>query len=253
MVDDRTAVVGRCRIRAVLEYDGTDFQGFQVQRSGRTIQGEIESALARITGRATRIVGAGRTDAGVHASGQVIHFQVDWNHSLADLLRALNASIPDDTSVLELERAPAEFHARYSARSREYEYTVLNDAARSPLRERYACLFQKPLDAEAMDKACQGLGGTHDFLAFGWPPQGECTVRTVFHAGCQRSGVIVRVAIEADAFLRSMMRRIVGNLLLVGCQQLTVDQFLGLLTLGHRRTPAVAAPARGLCLVRVNY
>jgi tRNA pseudouridine38-40 synthase len=250
----------QCRTKAVVEYDGTDYLGFQVQgpasaRKGksRTIQGELERALLQVTQQATRVVGAGRTDAGVHARGQVIHFDAAWQHPLADLQRALNAVLPQDIAVVCLDDAAPEFHARYSARSREYVYTIVNRAVRSPLEERYAYLVSRPLDAAAMHRACGSLVGTHDFLPFGWPPRGENTVRTVMRAECQRIGEMVYVRVEADAFLRSMVRRMVGNLILVGLGELSVEGMAGLLALKHRRTPAVAAPAHGLCLDRVNY
>ena len=241
------------QLMAVVEYDGTEHLGFQVQRSGRTIQGGIERALASVTQHRTRIVSAGRTDAGVHASGQVIHFTAVWGHSLSDLQRAVNAVVAKDIAIIKLQEAPPGFHARYSARSREYVYTIYNGVVRSPLVSRYAYYYSKPLDAEAMDRACGCLVGTHDFLPFGWPPRGDNTVRTVFGAGCRRRGDFINVEIEADAFLRRMVRRIVGNLLLVGTGDLSVEGFAGLLALKDRRTPAVDAPAQGLCLVKVNY
>lgn len=283
---------------AIVEYDGTEYLGFQIQRSGRTIQGEIERALVEVTQHQTRIVGAGRTDAGVHARGQVIHFTALWRHPLSDLHRALNAVLTDDIAVTELREASPGFHARYSARSREYVYTIDNGAVRSPLAARYAYHYPRPLDAEAMERACACLVGEQDFLPFGWSPRGERrgrrgagegqvpssvgrgqvpsavgrgqvpssvgrgqvpsavgrgTVRTVLRAGCRREDVFVYVEIEADAFLRRMVRRIVGNLLLVGSGELSVEGFGGLLSLTHRRTPGAAAPGHGLCLVKVNY
>ena len=252
--------LAQCRFKAVLEYDGTDYLGFQVQgpapsRKGRnkTIQGECERALLQVTHQATRIVGAGRTDAGVHARGQVIHFDAAWQHPLADLQRALNAVLPQDIAVVGLDVAAPDFHARFSALSREYVYSILNRVVRSPLQERHACLVSRPLDAAAMHRACGSLVGTHDFLPFGWPPRGENTVRTVARAECRRAGDMVYVQMEADAFLRSMVRRVVGNLILVGLGELSVEGMAGLLALKHRRTPAVAAPAHGLCLETVNY
>jgi tRNA pseudouridine38-40 synthase len=246
---------------AVVEYDGTEYLGYQIQRIGKTVQGEIEKALQRVTQHRTRILGAGRTDAGVHAKGQVIHFAADWKHTLPDLQRALNALLPADIAVVELQEAMPRFHARYSARSREYVYTIHNGIIRSPLIARWAYHFPRPLDAEAMNQACACLVGEHDFLPFGWIPGGERdrpvtgrgTVRTVLRASCERQGDIVRVTIEADAFLRSMARRMVGNLLLVGAGELTAEQFKGLLQLTHRRLPGVAAPAHGLCLSKVKY
>jgi len=240
-------------VAAIVEYDGTEYLGFQIQRSGRTIQGEIESAIAEITRHETRIVGAGRTDSGVHAKGQVIDFIAVWGHRLPDLQRALNAVLPPDIAVAELRQAVPGFHARHSARSREYEYTIFNHPIRSPLVLRYAHHCAKWLDVQAMDNACACLVGTHDFLPFGWPPHGDNTVRTVLGANCGRAGEFVRVRIEANAFLRRMVRRIVGNLILVGLGDLTVDAFAGLLSLGHRRTPAAQAPPTGLCLMKVNY
>jgi tRNA pseudouridine38-40 synthase len=190
----------------------------------------------------------------VHAKGQVVHFDAVWAHPLPDLQRALNAVLPLDIAIRELREAAPGFHARYSARSREYVYTIYNGPVRSPLALRYAYHCAKPLDERAMDRACAGLIGTHDFMPFGWPPRGEGgTVRTVQRAVCRRAGEFVYVEIEADAFLRSMVRRIVGNLLLVGLGELSVEDFVGLLSLKHRRTPAVGVPAHGLTLVRVNY
>jgi tRNA pseudouridine38-40 synthase len=261
-VDDRqdcpaqTAAGRRLRkyhVMAIVEYDGTEYLGFQVQRSGRTIQGEIERALLSVTQHRTRIVGAGRTDAGVHAKGQVIHFTAEWGHSLSDLQHALNAVVASDIAIKELREAPPGFHARYSARSREYVYTLHNGAVRSPIASRYAYHYCRSLDAEGMDRACGCLLGRHDFLPFGWPPRGDNTVRTVFQASSRRTGDFVYVDIEAEAFLRRMVRRIVGNLLLVGAGELSVEGFAGLLALKDRRTPAVEAPAHGLCLMKVNY
>lgn len=248
-------------LKAIVEYDGTEYLGFQIQRNGRTVQGELERALLAVTQRKTRVIGAGRTDAGVHARGQVIHFTAHWNHGLADLHRALNAVLSRDVAIVQLEQAPAGFHARYSAHSREYQYTIYNAPVRSPLLQRYAYHVPQPLDAGAMDCACACLIGRHDFLPFGWPmgdergagENGGNTVRTVLRAGCSRTGDLVLVTIEADAFLRRMVRRIVGNLVLVGLGELTVEGFAGLLSLRHRRTPAVDVPPQGLCLVRVNY
>ena len=243
----------RHHVRATVEYDGTEYRGFQIQRSDRTIQGEIERALEEITRCETRIVGAGRTDSGVHAKGQVIHFSTEWGHPLSDLQRALNATLARDIAIVELREAEPGFHARYSARSREYRYTICDSSVRSPLAARYAYHCAKPLDAQVMDRACACLVGTHEFLAFGWPPRGGSTVRTVFRGGCARTGEFVHIDIEASTFLRRMVRRIVGNLFLVGLGELSVEGFADLLSLGHRRTPGIQAPAQGLCLVRVNY
>jgi tRNA pseudouridine38-40 synthase len=192
----------------------------------------------------------------------VIHFTAFWRHLLTDLHRALNAVLAGDVAIVELREAAPGFHARYSARSRKYVYAVYNGARRSPLAARYAYHHAGPLDAAAMDRACACLVGEHDFRPFGWAPREEAnrdpavgrgTMRTVYAARCRRQGMFVYVELEADAFLRRMVRRIVGNLLLVGSGALTVEGFEGLLSLKHRRTPGVAAPAHGLCLLQVSY
>jgi tRNA pseudouridine38-40 synthase len=243
----------RYRLVAVVEYDGTDYAGFQLQRERRTVQGELEDALASVAQQRVRIVGAGRTDAGVHATGQVVHFAVRWAHPLAELHRALNAVLAADVALIRLRVAPPGFHARYSARSREYVYTVYTGAVRSPLVQRYSYHDDRAIETEAMQQACDRLLGTHDFRAFGSAPSGDNTVRTVRRAECTRAGDYVRVLIEADAFLRRMVRRIVGNLLLVGAGELELGGFAELLQWQHLQTPAAVAPPQGLCLTRVNY
>jgi len=190
---------------------------------------------------------------------------------LVDLHRGLNAVLASDVAVTDLRRAPKGFHARFSARSREYVYTIQNSAVRSPLTARYAYHHAGPLDAEAMDRASACLVGEKEFLPFGWAPReekretgtpsgdavtrpgGRGTVRTVLRTRCRRHGDLIYLEIEADAFLRRMVRRVVGNVLLVGSGDLTIDEFAALLQLKDRRTPGVAAPAHGLCLLKVNY
>jgi len=244
-----------CRylLKAVVEYDGTGFVGFQLQQEGRTVQGELERALATVTGQQVRVVGAGRTDAGVHAKGQVVHFTVRWAHRLRELHRALNAVLAEDVAVAQLEVAPPGFHARYSARSREYVYTVYTGAVRSPLLQRYAHHEPRDVSIDSMRHACDYLLGRHDFGAFGSAPSGHNTVRTVRRAECEGTDDLIRVLIEADAFLRRMVRRLMGSLLAVGAGELSVDGIAGLLQPGHQEAAAVAAPPQGLCLKRVNY
>lgn len=217
------------------------------------MQGELERALAQVTQRTVRVVGAGRTDTGVHALGQVVHFSAPWQREPNELQRALNAVLAGDVAICELSLAPRGFHSRFSAVSREYRYTIQNAAVRSPLTRLVACHVEQPLDEGAMDRACKCLIGQHDFMPFGWAPQGDNTVRNVLRAGVHRSGEQVILEIVADAFLRRMVRRIVGNLILVGQGRLSEDDFRALMSLRDRRTPAVDAPPQGLCLVRVNY
>jgi tRNA pseudouridine38-40 synthase len=238
---------------AVIEYDGTDYLGFQLQAEGRTIQGEVERALAEVTRRETRVVGAGRTDAGVHAMGQVISFVPQWKHSLPELQRAMNALLPEDIAVHQMAWVADDFHPRFSAVSREYRYTILNQPLRSPLARRFAYHYLKPLDVEAMTRAARCLVGSHDFASFGRPPQGDNTVRRVYRAECTRQDQFIYLDIVANAFLYRMVRNIVGTLLLVGTGELSPESFGEILRARDRRRAGPAAPAHGLCLMRVNY
>ena len=246
------------RFRGTVEYDGTDYGGFQIQSSVRTIQGELEAALARITqahdgGRSIRVVGAGRTDAGVHAVGQVIHFDSRWPRSLGELGRALNALLPEDISVKGLAVAGAGFHSRHSATGRHYAYSVLNLETRSPTRERFAYRVAGRIDLAAMNEAAAGLIGTHDCAAFGQPSSGSVTLRTVYRALWTRDDAEVHFDISANGFLRKMVRRLVGTLLWVGQGEIGVSEFESILRGGDISRSAPPAPARGLCLMAVHY
>ncbi len=241
------------RFRARVEYDGTDFYGFQVQATERTVQGEIERALEAVTGTGTRVVGAGRTDRGVHARGQVVSFSAVWQHGLSDLHRALNAVLAADVAILELDRAPEGFHPRFSALRRAYRYTILNQQWPSPLERRMAWHVPGELDLDRMVEASRGLIGTQDFGTFGQPPQGENTVRTVFRAAWQVDGARLWFDIEANAFLYRMVRSIVGTLVQVGRGKLLPQEVTSFLRARDRSLVKQVAPAHGLCLMQVDY
>lgn len=243
----------RPRFWARVEYDGTRFFGFQAQAIERTVQGEIERALSTVTGLPSRISGAGRTDRGVHAQGQVISFETEWKHELVDLQRALNAVLAADVAIVEMGWAGPDFHPRFSARSRTYRYTLLNQTWRSPMAARTAWLIVRPLDSERMSLASRCLVGRHDFATFGRPLRGENTERTVLRAEWQVQWPFLVFEIEADAFLNRMVRSIVGALVLVGWGLESPESFEGLLRARDRSQIRVVAPARGLCLVRVDY
>lgn len=250
------------RYRATLAYDGTDYHGFQRQAAEHepTIQGQVEQALTKIGQPGVTVVGSGRTDAGVHAAGQVIAFEIEWRHTLADLQRALNATLPTDIAVLEMAEAAPDFHPRYSASSREYIYTIYTAPVRHPLYRRYALHVAEPLDVATMDAAATRLVGEHDFAAFGLPTVGEVTVRRMMRADCrletQPSTLalrFVRVELEANGFLYRMVRSIVGTLLAVGRGAMTPEQFCGVLESRDRSRAGPPVPPCGLCLMRVNY
>lgn len=236
---------------ATIEFDGTDFEGFQIQKGRRTVQDELEKALHQITGEKTRVTGAGRTDTGVHAAGLGVHFDTAWHESAQVLQRALNAVLPKDIAVRQFVEVPLDFSARYSAKSRAYRYTILNQSIRSPLAERYALRVPQPLDADAMDAAARCLIGRHDFGAFGTPPRGENAVREMYAAQVQRDGARLLIDLEANAFLYRMVRRIVGTLLLVGKGALSVAEFR--VVLEKKRRAGESVPPHGLCLIAVKY
>ena len=237
------------RFRATVEYDGTEFAGFQVQPGVRTIQGELETALTRLNGGARQPVdGAGRTDAGVHATGQVIAFTYNGALSTAALTEALNGTLPPDVAVRDLRRAAARFQPRYAARYREYRYTVWN-GPRSPLRERTALRVRNHLDTDAMARAATAFEGRHDFSPFGGAdPQ---PIRTVHAVRVRRTGDLVTIDVRADAFLRGMVRRMVAALLAVGTGKVREADVAAALLEPGPAFGGAAAPARGLCLRRV--
>jgi tRNA pseudouridine38-40 synthase len=237
------------RFRARVEYDGTDFAGFQVNPGERTVQGVLEAALARLgDGVEQRVDGAGRTDAGVHASGQVIAFTYTGRLTATELGRALDALLPTDVAVRDVRRAPAAFHPRYAARYREYRYTVWN-GPRSPLRERRALGLRAPLDTAAMARAGSVFIGRHDFSAFGVADRSP--VRTVHTVRVRRKGRLVTIDVRADAFLRDMVRRIVAVLLEVGLGNMEELAVRAALAGPGPALDGASAPAKGLCLRRV--
>ena len=239
------------RYRARVEYDGTDFDGFQVNPGRRTVQGVLEDALARLSdGASRRVDGAGRTDAGVHASGQVIAFTYDGRLSADELGRALDALLPPDVSIRDVRQAPAGFHPRYAARYREYRYTVWN-GPRSPVHERFALGVRVPLDTAAMARAGSVLQGRHDFSSLGAADRSP--VRTVQAVRVRRNGRTVTIDVRADAFLRGMVRRIVAVLLEVGKGTMDEAGVRAALAGPGPALDGAAAPSKGLNLRRVAY
>lgn len=245
----------RARYRATLAYDGTAYHGYQWQANASpTVQEVVEAAIERVCGESLRIKGAGRTDAGVHATGQVIAFDVAWQHSVEKLHRALNAYLPEDVVIRSLEVADPTFHPRYDARRRSYEYELYVAPVRDPFRRSRAWHLMKDLDVQAINEAAEALLGGHDFATFGSPPVGDNAVRFIYEARWQadeQGGH--RFSITGNAFLFRMVRTIVGTLVWVGWGRMTASDFRGILAACDRDLSGPAAPAHGLTLVRVDY
>jgi tRNA pseudouridine38-40 synthase len=241
------------RYCAIVEYDGTDYYGFQRQREEPTIQSELEQAIAELSGRKITIDYAGRTDTGVHALGQVIAFDLDWNHTNDDLLRALNVRLSDRIALRKLSETREDFRPRFDAQRRTYEYTIYNFPVRSPYRRSYSWHVKRELDVEAMNDAAQLIIGTHDFSTFGHPPQGKNPVREVFDSQWRRVGDRLIFTVTANAFLQRMVRSLVGTFKAIGDGALTIDEFENALLARDRDRAGKTAPACGLFLMSVSY
>jgi len=242
------------RYQIILAYDGTDLSGSQRQAKNRTAQSELEAALRNLGWQGRSVLMAGRTDAGVHASGQAAAFNLTWTHPLDELIQALNSHLPADVAVHGAKIVPDDFHPRFDALARRYRYRLYCQPVRDPLRERYAWRLWPAPQPESLRAAAKLLLGKHDFAAFGTSPRpGSSTVRTVMKAEWQQHGDEWTFEVEADAFLYRMVRRMVYLQAAVGQGKLPAQAIANLLEGKPRVIPAGLAPARGLTLVEVTY
>ncbi len=242
------------RYKVTVAYDGTQFEGFQRQGQARTVQLALESALRPLHWQGTSILCAGRTDSGVHADGQVIAFDLDWTHELQALGRAMNAYLPEDVAVTEVELAQPDFHPRYDARWRTYHYHLWFGSLRHPLRERYAWRVWPAADLALLETAAALLPGVHDFAAFGTPPRpGGSTIRAIRQADWQllEDGRL-RFTVTGNAFLYHMVRRMVFLQVLVGQRRLELSDLQKAVEQAQPLTQGLAAP-QGLILKTVSY
>src|SRR5215213_1255351 len=223
-------------IKLLLCYDGTDFSGWQRQRDRRTVQQELETAIGRLTGVASPTNASGRTDAGVHALGQVVHFFTAARHAPEVFVKALNALLPRDVRVLDAREVLQAFHATLDARAKLYRYVIDNGRIADPFQTRYSTHVYQPLDVAAMHRAAQALRGRHDFHSFetNWPNR-TSSVRTITHIAVNRMNDFVWVDVEADGFLYNMVRSIAGTLLLVGTGRWAETRVLDALRAEDRR------------------
>ncbi len=242
------------RYKLLLEYDGTDYHGWQVQPNGRTLQGVLEAAVLEFSGETVRISASGRTDAGVHAIGQVVSFALQQAKPTEVVCRALNALTPRDIAIRSVEHVDESFDPRRAARSRRYVYRIWNEPYPSPFWRRYTWHVARPLDVPAMQEAAALLLGEHDFTSLRASNcEADNPVRRVYRSDCQRDRSLVIYTIEATAFLKHMVRNIVGTLVEVGLHDRPRDCMTQILAAHDRRCAGQTAPPSGLCLTEVQY
>jgi tRNA pseudouridine38-40 synthase len=244
------------RLALVLEYDGTNYSGFQWQANVTSIQGTLENALEKLTGEKVRVLGSSRTDTGVHARGQVVSFDTSSSLTADTFVTGLNYHLPEDIAVKSACQVSDSFLVRSMTVSREYSYTILNRRTRSPMTSRFAYRVSAELDVEAMNRACQTLVGSHDFASFASDISDEpemSTIRQVYQAKVVRDGDFIVFNIVANAFIRHQIRSTAGALVQVGSGKLSEAEFISILEAKKVGLAGPKLPACGLCLERVNY
>jgi tRNA pseudouridine38-40 synthase len=248
-------LINGSQILLIIEYDGTGYHGFQWQNGLPSVQKEVEKAIRKLTGERRRVISASRTDAGVHARGQVVGFKTRSELPVQNFVSGLNHYLPSDIAVKAAYRVSDTFRIRRDALSREYSYYILNSPTRSPIREGRAHRVASRLNIEAMNRAAQTLIGKHDFASFvnGDGSWLESTVRNVSRAEVERDGEMVTFHIAANSFLPHQVRTTVGTLIRVGLGKMNLDQFRSIIEARLPGTAGPTAPACGLCLDRVNY
>jgi tRNA pseudouridine38-40 synthase len=241
--------------KIVLKYDGTNFRGWQVQPGERTVQQTVEEALWRVFGERFRVYASGRTDTGVHALGQVINFSTAKGILPDRLLKGLNELLPEDVMALDIREVHADFHARYSAVSKTYRYTILRKKPPRFGRRTDVYYWGGPLDVEKMRRSALFLIGTHDFASFGNNPRHPVKerVRTIEKLDIEEEGDYIHIAIKGSGFLYKMARSIVGTLIWVGTGKIPPDQMESIIEARDRTKAGPVAAASGLCLVEVEY
>lgn len=243
------------RLGLMVEYEGTNYHGFQYQDNAPSIQEELEFSITRLTGELSRVAGAGRTDAGVHAKGQVVAFDTESTLPPETFLRALNHYLPDDIAVKEAYLVDDDFDPRRMARSRRYRYTMNCGPSPSPLTRLTSYHLGKGLDFGLMQRAAEAFVGRHDFARFAGPlekPEAS-TVREVLDTLVARDGDVLDFEVEARAFLPRQVRRMAGALVQVGTSAITTDDLISMIDLGPDNLSAPALPPQGLCLLKVTY
>lgn len=244
----------RRRVRLDLEYLGTRYAGFQLQPNGLSIQEVVEKAVSTLVSHPVRVIPSGRTDAGVHARLQPVHADVTTKLSDEDILRGMNALLPDDVAVISVKTVPDDWHARFSAREKTYVYTILNRPAPSAFDHGRVWHVRKPLDVEAMRKAAGALIGEHDFSSFRSSGcAAKSPVRRLSRLEVEKEGDVIRLSFTANGFLKQMVRNIVGTLVEAGRGRIAPDDVSKILAARDRTKAGPCAPPEGLCLDKVGY
>ena len=240
-------------IRLILAYDGAAYHGWQIQDNIPTIQGILRDAIAKITGERVNLIGSGRTDAGTHARGQVANFSTQSRIQPAQMVRALNSSLPGDIRVLSARRTSAHFHARRSARSKVYRYQIYRGAVLPPHLAREHYHYPYPIDIARMQRAARRFVGNHDFASFAAGTPEKDTVRRILRCGLKSAGLRLVFTVEGTGFLHHMVRNMVGTLLEVGRGRMSLRAFGTLFRTRDRGLAGFTAPAHGLILMKVRY
>ncbi len=241
-------------IKLTIEYDGTNYHGWQIQPNAITIQAALQAALTKITKTQTQIVGAGRTDTGVHAAGQVANFHTRSQMPPISFRKALNATLPRDVAIIDAEEVSPDFHARFSALSRTYRYTILNRAYPSALLRNNTYFFPNPIDVQGADTACRSLIGKRDFSSFQRSGSERINpICEIYECQCWQEQDLVYFEIEADAFLRGMVRAIVGTILKLRDRKDGINQLHKILDARDRSEAGASMPPHGLSLLSVKY
>ena len=241
-------------IKITIEYDGTNYHGWQIQLNAITVQAAIQDALEKITKIQTQIIGAGRTDTGVHAAGQVANFHTRSQIPLISFQKALNATLPRDIVITDVEEVAPDFHARFSAMSRTYRYTILNRTYPSALLRNSAYFFPKSIDVQKADTVCQSLVGVRDFSSFQRSGSERINpICEIYECRCWQDADLVYFEVEADAFLRGMVRAIVGTILKLHDREEGISRLREILDARDRSAAGTSVPPHGLSLLSIKY
>ena len=242
------------KIAMIVEYEGTNYHGFQRQQNVRTVQEEIEKSVNKFTGEEIKINGAGRTDAGVHATGQVVAFNTGSVYGVNTFVGAVNHYLPEDISVKKVWEVSYNFHPRKDAISKVYTYSILNSEVPSPLKRKFVTMVKHRLDVDVMNEGAKLFLGEHDFKVFTCSSEleGKCTIREIVRSHIDDSENMLRYTVEGNGFLRYQIRRMVGALVKVGIGKMGLDELRQVIS-GNKYTVTDRMPAKGLCLYKVNY